>query len=115
MIVCQPRVKLGINQTQVRSASYGLYQLASLHKCSKTVVTIVCLYFSNATLPISMNCLEEKNEIDSRVVRFVMPIGATINMDGTALYEAVAAIFISQVRGMTLSLGQLLAIRYITI
>lgn len=65
---------------------------------------------SNATLPISMSCLEEKNEIDSRVVRFVMPIGATINMDGTALYEAVAAIFISQVRGMTLGIGQLLAI-----
>ena len=71
----------------------------------------VYLYSSNATLPISMSCLEEKNEIDSRVVRFVMPIGATINMDGTALYEAVAAIFISQVRGMVLSLGQLLAIR----
>jgi Na+/H+-dicarboxylate symporter len=59
-----------------------------------------------------MGCLEEKNEIDPRVVRFVMPIGATINMDGTALYEAVAAIFISQVRGMTLSIGQLLAMRY---
>lgn len=58
-----------------------------------------------------MSCLEEKNEIDTRVCRFVMPIGATINMDGTALYEAVAAIFISQVRGMTLSIGQLLAIR----
>jgi Na+/H+-dicarboxylate symporter len=58
-----------------------------------------------------MSCLEDKNQIDSRVVRFVMPIGATINMDGTALYEAVAAIFISQVRGMTLSIGQLLAIR----
>ncbi|KAJ9580484.1 hypothetical protein L9F63_024341, partial [Diploptera punctata] len=65
---------------------------------------------SNATLPISMGCLEERNNIDKRVVRFVMPIGATINMDGTALYEAVAAIFISQVRGMALSLGQLLAI-----
>lgn len=62
-----------------------------------------------------MNCLEEKNEVDSRVARFVMPIGATINMDGTALYEAVAAIFISQVRGMSLSIGQLLAIRYFTI
>jgi Na+/H+-dicarboxylate symporter len=59
-----------------------------------------------------MSCLEEKNEIDRRVVRFVMPIGATINMDGTALYEAVAAIFISQVRQMTLSIGQLLAMRY---
>ena len=58
-----------------------------------------------------MSCLEEKNEIDRRVSRFVMPIGATINMDGTALYEAVAAIFISQVRGMALSMGQLLAIR----
>jgi Na+/H+-dicarboxylate symporter len=58
-----------------------------------------------------MSCLEEKNEIDPRVVRFVMPIGATINMDGTALYEAVAAIFISQVRQMTLSIGQLLAMR----
>ena len=42
--------------------------------------------------------------------RFVLPIGATINMDGTALYEAVAAIFISQVRGMVLSVGQIIAI-----
>ncbi|XP_069693883.1 excitatory amino acid transporter 1 isoform X2 [Periplaneta americana] len=65
---------------------------------------------SNATLPISMGCLEEKNNVDPRVSRFVMPIGATINMDGTALYEAVAAIFISQVRGMSLSIGQLLAV-----
>jgi len=71
----------------------------------------VYLFSSNATLPISMGCLEEKNGVDTRVSRFVMPIGATINMDGTALYEAVAAIFISQVRGMVLSMGQLLAIR----
>ena len=42
--------------------------------------------------------LERKNGVDPRVSRFVLPIGATINMDGTALYEAIAAIFIAQVR-----------------
>ena len=45
-----------------------------------------------------INSLERKNGVDSRVSRFVLPIGATINMDGTALYEAIAAIFIAQVR-----------------
>lgn len=61
-----------------------------------------------------MACLEENNKIDVRVSRFVMPIGATINMDGTALYEAVAAIFIAQLRGIQLSFGQIAAVRYVT-
>jgi Na+/H+-dicarboxylate symporter len=65
---------------------------------------------SSATLPVTIALLEEKNEVDPRVCRFVLPIGATINMDGTALYEAVAAIFISQVNGMALSIGQIIAI-----
>jgi Na+/H+-dicarboxylate symporter len=65
---------------------------------------------SSATLPVTMNLLEEKNGVDQRISRFVLPIGATINMDGTALYEAVAAIFISQVNGMALSIGQVIAI-----
>lgn len=65
---------------------------------------------SSATLPVTINLLEEKNGVDPRVARFVLPIGATINMDGTALYEAVAAIFISQVRSMSLSIGQVIAI-----
>ena len=52
---------------------------------------------SSATLPVTINLLETKNHVDPRVCRFVLPIGATINMDGTALYEAVAAIFIAQV------------------
>ncbi|XP_054717974.1 excitatory amino acid transporter 3-like [Uloborus diversus] len=65
---------------------------------------------SSATLPITMACLEEKNEVDPRVSRFCLPIGATINMDGTALYEAVAAIFIAQVRGVSLSIGNIIAI-----
>ena len=65
---------------------------------------------SSATLPVTINLLEEKNGVDPRISRFVLPIGATINMDGTALYEAVAAIFIAQVRSMPMSIGQIIAI-----
>lgn len=65
---------------------------------------------SSATLPVSMNCLEELNGVDMRVSRFVMPIGATINMDGTALYEAVAALFIAQARGIALGFGHIVAV-----
>merc|ERR1712180_221763 len=65
---------------------------------------------SSATLPVTIEAIEHKNNVDPRVTRFVLPIGATINMDGTALYEAVAAIFIAQVNGKILSIGQILAI-----
>ena len=65
---------------------------------------------SSATLPVTINCLEEKNDVDPRISRFVLPIGATINMDGTALYEAVAAIFIAQMVGTELDIGQIVAI-----
>ena len=65
---------------------------------------------SSATLPVTINLLETKNKVDPRVCRFVLPIGATINMDGTALYEAVAAIFIAQVNNLNLSLGQICAV-----
>jgi len=65
---------------------------------------------SSATLPVTIDALENKNKIDPRITRFILPIGATINMDGTALYEAVAAIFIAQVRGITLDAGKVIAI-----
>ncbi|KAM3876290.1 excitatory amino acid transporter 5-like [Diretmus argenteus] len=65
---------------------------------------------SSATLPITMKCLLENCHVDRQIARFVLPVGATINMDGTALYEAVAAIFIAQVNDYELDLGQLVTI-----
>uniref|UniRef100_A0ABM5EHZ9 Amino acid transporter n=1 Tax=Pogona vitticeps TaxID=103695 RepID=A0ABM5EHZ9_9SAUR len=62
---------------------------------------------SAGTLPVTFRCLEENLKIDRRVTRFVLPIGATINMDGTALYEAVAAIFIAQMNSINLDGGQI--------
>ena len=59
---------------------------------------------SSATLPITMETVEKNNGISQKTAGFVLPIGATINMDGTALYEAVAAIFIAQVYGIDLTM-----------
>ncbi|KAG9337006.1 hypothetical protein JZ751_029923 [Albula glossodonta] len=66
---------------------------------------------SAGTLPVTFRCLEENLGIDKRVTRFVLPVGATINMDGTALYEAVAAIFIAQMNGIALDAGQIVTVR----
>ena len=60
---------------------------------------------SGATLPVTMKCAEEKLGASKEVSSFVLPLGATINMDGTALYQAVAAVFIAQVFDIPLSFG----------
>jgi Na+/H+-dicarboxylate symporter len=58
---------------------------------------------SNATLPLTMRTAEDKLGVSRRISRFVLPLGATINMDGTALYQGVAVMFIAQVFGIELS------------
>lgn len=60
-------------------------------------------------MPITIQTLDHMG-LDPRVTRFVIPVGATINMDGTALYEAVAAIFIAQLRNIDLSFGRTIAV-----
>lgn len=65
---------------------------------------------SGATLPVTMECCEERLGVKEEVGSFVLPIGATINMDGTALYQGVAAVFIAQLYGMDLTIGDQLQI-----
>ncbi len=88
----------------VTKVSYG--------KFAKKIAPVQMLAFSTsssaATLPLTMETAEEKLGISNEVTSFVLPLGATINMDGTSLYQAVAAIFLAQVYGMDLGLsGQL--------
>jgi len=74
---------------------------------SPALLTAFSSASSNATLPLTLNCTEQRAGISNRVSSFVLPLGATINMDGTALYEAVAVLFIAQVHfGANLALSQ---------
>ena len=58
---------------------------------------------SSATLPITMECVEKNAGVSNKTSSFVLPLGATVNMDGTALYECVAAVFIAQAYGLELT------------
>jgi Na+/H+-dicarboxylate symporter len=61
---------------------------------------------SSATIPVTMRCLHENAGVSDRVTSFVIPLGATVNMDGTALYECVVVMFVAQVLGVDLTLAQ---------
>jgi proton glutamate symport protein len=65
---------------------------------------------SAATLPVTMECVEDNLGVKNEVASFVLPLGATINLDGTALYQAVATVFIAQALGMELNLAAQLTI-----
>ncbi len=92
----------------------GIFGKYSPIRLIKDVFSAVATAFSTAssaaTLPITMDCLQENTGVSNKVTSFVLPLGATVNMDGTALYEAVAAMFIAQAYGITLTVGQQLVI-----
>ncbi len=77
---------------------------------SSALLTAFSTASSNGTLPLTMQCLEKRAGVENRISSFVLPLGATINMDGTALYEAVAALFIAQLYGFDLDLSQQLVV-----
>ncbi|XP_006627776.2 neutral amino acid transporter B(0) [Lepisosteus oculatus] len=65
---------------------------------------------SSATLPLMMKCVEEKNGVSKHISRFILPIGATVNMDGAALFQCVAAVFIAQLNDYPLNFIQVITI-----
>jgi Na+/H+-dicarboxylate symporter len=67
---------------------------------------------SAATLPVNMECCERNLGVPKQIASFVLPLGATVNMDGTSMYQAVAAVFIAQVYGLDLTTGQQLTILF---
>ncbi len=75
-------------------------------KVREAIIVAFSTASSSATLPVSMEVAEEKGEVKKKTAGFVLPLGATINMDGTALYEAVAVLFIASIYGIELSLYQ---------
>lgn len=74
-----------------------------------TLCVFLCLC-SSATLPTMMKCVEENNGVDKRISRFILPIGATVNMDGAAIFQCVAAVFIAQLNNVELNAGQIFTI-----
>ncbi|XP_005385752.1 PREDICTED: neutral amino acid transporter A [Chinchilla lanigera] len=65
---------------------------------------------SSATLPSMIKCIEENNGVDKKISRFILPIGATVNMDGAAIFQCVAAVFIAQLNSVELNAGQIFTI-----
>jgi Na+/H+-dicarboxylate symporter len=79
--------------------------LKTIVGASKAMLTAFSTASSSATLPVTMECVEENIGVSNKISSFVLPLGATVNMNGTALYECAAAMFIAQAYGLDLTLG----------
>ncbi len=84
----------------------GANPVKHFRNMSVPLLTAFSTSSSNATLPLSLEAVEKKSGVSNKTTGFVLPLGATINMDGTALYECIAALFIAQAYGIDLSIMQ---------
>jgi Na+/H+-dicarboxylate symporter len=85
-----------------------------LRNAKEALLTAFATSSSNATMPVTMRCATQNMQVKPEIAGFVVPLGATVNMDGTALYEAAAALFVAQLAGIELSLGQQLVVCFTT-
>ncbi|HEX6733238.1 MAG TPA: dicarboxylate/amino acid:cation symporter, partial [Azonexus sp.] len=79
----------------------------------EALITAFATSSSNATLPVTLRCAEQHLHVKKDVANFVVPLGATVNMDGTALYEATAALFVARLAGIELDLASQLIIFFV--
>lgn len=96
---------------------YAVTQITPLHfwrGSREALITAFATSSSAATLPITLRCVEQHLHVKKDIANFVVPLGATVNMDGTALYEAAAALFIARLAGIELDLAHQLIIFFIT-
>lgn len=92
---------------------YGVTKMPPLHfwrGAREALITAFATSSSSATVPVTLRCVEQHLHVKPDIARFVIPLGATINMDGTALYEATAALFVANLVGVDLNLLQQLII-----
>jgi Na+/H+-dicarboxylate symporter len=88
----------------------GINPVKHFKNMSTPLLTAFSTSSSSATLPLTMEAVEHKDGVSARISSFTLPLGATINMNGTALYECIAVMFIAQAYGIDLSLGQQLVV-----
>jgi Na+/H+-dicarboxylate symporter len=82
-----------------------VHPLKTLRGVAQAMLTAFSTASSSATLPVTMDCVEDNVGVSNKISSFVLPLGATVNMNGTALYECAAAIFIAQAYGLELTFG----------
>jgi Na+/H+-dicarboxylate symporter len=88
----------------------GVSPIKHYQAMAPALLTAFSTASSSATLPITMDCVRDRAGVSRRTTSFVLPLGATVNMDGTALYECVAAMFIAQAYGLDLTIGTQISI-----
>ena len=86
--------------------AFGISPLQHFRAMLAALLTAFSTSSSSATLPVTLDCVKSRAGVSNRVGSFVLPLGATVNMDGTALYECVAVLFLAQAYGLDLSAAQ---------
>ena len=110
MLVCGLTIHLFITLPLILRFLGGINPMVHFRNMIEPIVMAFSTSSSGATLPVTINAVENKVGVSNRVTSFVLPMGATVNMDGTALYECAGVLFIAQAMGVSLGLEQQLLV-----